>query len=340
MNVFLFLLGLALLATVIVDTLWTILWTDGKAGPLNKRLTALIWWFFRVLVPSGRHRLLSLNGPTVIIVSLLSWAALLWFGWTFVFASSPDALLSTLTKTYPDFWARFYFVGYTIFTLGNGDFSPQGHGWQIATALATASGMMLVTLALSYLTSVISAIADKRMLASGISNLGDSSEAFVLTLWDGDGFAAAPTVLTPLTSSLGKVTEQHLAFPVLHYYHSSNPKTSTPATVKLFDEALLLLAHGVAESHRPPKAILTSAHNAVSSYLRIIQNFASEADAPPPTPDLERLREAGIPTVSPAEFEAAVQARRDRRRLLEGILEHERSPRPPLSAPEESSHQE
>lgn len=40
---------------------------------------------------------------------------------------------------------RLYFTGYTVFTLGNGDFKPGSGIWQIATGAAAGTGLFLVT---------------------------------------------------------------------------------------------------------------------------------------------------------------------------------------------------
>ncbi|XVH33461.1 ion channel (plasmid) [Haloferacaceae archaeon DSL9] len=43
-----------------------------------------------------------------------------------------------------------YFTGYTIFTLGNGDFYPTAANWQVTTVLTSASGLLLITLIVTY----------------------------------------------------------------------------------------------------------------------------------------------------------------------------------------------
>lgn len=45
---------------------------------------------------------------------------------------------------------RLYFTGYTVFTLGNGDFRPGAGTWQLATVAATGTGLVLITLAITY----------------------------------------------------------------------------------------------------------------------------------------------------------------------------------------------
>ncbi len=136
MNVALLAIGTILLLLATVDLLWTTLWVDGGSGPLSARLTTGLWRGIRKA--SGIHsRTLSLAGPVVMVATLLAWVVLLWAGWTLLFAGGDTALLGTRDRE-PATWAgRIYYVAYSMFTMGNGDYSPQGGWWQIATALTT-----------------------------------------------------------------------------------------------------------------------------------------------------------------------------------------------------------
>lgn len=75
---------------------------------------------------------------------------------------------------------RIYFVAYTMFTMGNGGFTPKEGAWQIVTSLTTTSGMRLVTLVVSYVLSVRSAVVQKRSFAGQANALSKWSEDFVV----------------------------------------------------------------------------------------------------------------------------------------------------------------
>jgi len=55
--------------------------------------------------------------------------------------------------------------------MGNSDFTPTDGTWQIATSLTTASGMLFVTMGVSYVLSVLGAVVDKRSFASTVNNI-------------------------------------------------------------------------------------------------------------------------------------------------------------------------
>ena len=79
-----------------------------------------------------------------------------------IFASADSALVDTVSSRRISWPVPLYFTGYTIFTLGNGDFTPTGAFWQLATVLATASGVLFVTSSVTYVLSVLGAVTQKR----------------------------------------------------------------------------------------------------------------------------------------------------------------------------------
>ena len=325
MNAFYLLLGIFLLAFAVTDALWTTLWITGSAGPLSTRLTTWLWRGLRTLAPSNQsHRVLSLSGPLTLTMTLLTWLGLLWAGWTFLFAADPFALESTIDKgTYAGWMERIYFAGYTLFTLGNGDFSPQGNMWRIVTTLTTASGMVLITLAVSYVLSVLSAAVNRRAFASQVSGIGDRSTTFLLTGWNETDFHALDLPLNALSSQLNQIAEQHLAYPILYYYHSQNAHTAVALSVVILDEALTILQHGIPEAQQPNPAILNSMRSSLDNYLESLSTASIRpAQHAPAPPDLERLRQAGIPTRSDEEFAAALRKLQNRRKKLLGMIDN------------------
>lgn len=328
MNVFYLLLGAFLLALAIVDLLWTTLWVDGGNGPLSARLTTWLWRGLRKM-GERRSRTLSLAGPIMLVASLLTWVVLIWAGWTFLFAGGDGALIDTQGREPVTWSARIYFVGYSMFTMGNGDFIPKDGFWQIATGLTTASGMLFVTLAVSYVLSVLGAVAQKRSFASGVTGIGMQGEALVERGWDGEDAHALDLPLNTLASQLDLLADQHNTYPILHYYHSDRAETASAVAVAVLDEALTLLRFGVPGEHRPNAAVLEGTRSSVESYLRTLHSaFIKPADHTPPPPDLGRLRAAGVPTVSDSEFADALAGQEERRRKLLGMVRADAWPWP------------
>lgn len=314
-------LGVALLLVGIVDLLWTTLWVEEGAGPLTSRLTALTWGTIR-RVGRDEPRVLAVAGPAILLVGLTTWIALLWGGWTFVLASAEPALIDTLDRG-PISWVdRAYFAGYAVFTLGNGDFAPGTGVPQIVTVLASASGLLLITLSVTYVLSVLEAVTQKRSFASDVSGLGSDAAEVVRTGWNGSDFDGLGVSLNTVATELNTLTSNHKAYPVLHYFYSRQPRRAPASRIAVLDEALTLLRFGVAQGARPPELVLRPARSSVQNYLGTVgDSFVTSADRTPSPPRLGSLREAGIPVVPDEEFHASIAALEERRRALLGLVE-------------------
>lgn len=321
MNLVYLAVGIFLLVSATLDLLWTTLWVEGGAGPLTSRLMARIWQVLRKI--GGRNsRILTVSGPLIFVLTLIVWIIFLWGGWTFIFASSQSALIDTLSRG-PISWSdRIYFSGYTMFTLGNGDFVPQRGIWQLITILATGSSMLFITLSASYTISVLDAVTQKRSFATNVSGLGMQGEVIVRTAWNGEGFHSLNSPLNAYVSQLNTLTSNHKAYPVLHYFHSKQAEQAPVLAIAIFDEALTLFRFGIPEQHQPNEIVITNARSSVQTYLETLHStFIHPADQTPSPPDLDSLREKGIPTVSDEEFTTALDALIERRRTLLGLIE-------------------
>lgn len=314
-------LGVALLLGAVVDLFWTTLWIEGGAGPLTSRLMA---WTWRTLRRGGarNRRLLSLSGPLLFALSLTTWIVLLWSGWTLIFTGAETALTDTLDRGSISWTDRVYFTGYTIFTLGIGDFAPRQGIWQFVTILATGSGLLFVTLSVTYTLSVLDAVTQKRAFASNVSGLGTRSEDIVRAGWIGEEFRGLELPLHTFATQLDVLTENHKAYPILHYFHSAQVEQSPVIEIAVLDEALTLLRFGVRERDRPNELVVRNARASVENYLETLREaFVEPADDPPPSPNLAALREADIPTVSDEAFATSLGEFDERRRMLLGLVE-------------------
>lgn len=313
-------LGVGLLSITVLDLLWTTLWIEEGAGPLTSRLMTAIWRTIRSGGSQKAH-VLTLAGPVILLSSLTAWIGLLWGGWTFILASSETALIDTLNRG-PISWVdRFYFVGYTMFTLGNGDFVPRAGIWQVVTTLISGSGMLFVTLIVTYVLSVLDAVTQKRSFASNVSGLGSNGIEIVRTSWNGEEFEGLEVSLNTLATELNTLTSNHKAYPILHYFYSRQPQQAPASQIPALHEALTLLRFGVREQDRPSEMILKPAHASVDNYLGTLSStFISSSDDTPPVPELTRLQDAGIPTVSNKEFEISIESLEERRRTLLGLV--------------------
>ncbi|KUP31867.1 potassium channel family protein [Bacillus halotolerans] len=321
MNEMYIIAGILLLAAGMIDFIWTTLWLESGAGPITRCLSAWLWKGFRKI--SGDHaKVLSTAGPLLLCMTLLVWIGLFWSGWTFIFSSDPHSLVVTQSKE-PASWSdRAYFSGYVMFTLGNGDLTPNGALWKLVTVGATAEGLLTITFSVTYLISVLSAVNQKRSFAQSVLSLGHNGTEIVQTAWNGRHFHDMDLLLATFSSELGKLTAQHNAFPILHFYHSTQREESSVIAVTVLDEALTILTYGIPKQYLPNQLHIKEARSSVKNYLDTVHTaYIHPAEQEPPEPSLLKLRDCGIPTLSEQTFRTAVKSLKERRQLLLGIVQ-------------------
>jgi hypothetical protein len=322
MSVVLLGLGLLVVCAGLFDATWTTVATGSGAGPISGRLAGWLWQGALALHrrrPS--HRGLAAAGVAIVVAVFVTWVALVLGGWALVFASTDSAVRSAESGRSADLLERLYFTGYTVFTLGNGEFRPGSGAWQLLTVAATATGLVLVTLAITFLVPLAGAAAGRRQLGSTIASLGTGPHEIVIGAWTGAGFGTLSQHLVALTSLVHATRQEHLTYPMLHYFHSRAPADAAAVGVTHLGQALQLLDHGVAAEVRLDPAATGPLGRAIDGFLETLEGVHIAADVPPvAAPDLEPLRAAGIPTVDDAAYARAVPASESQRALLAALL--------------------
>ena len=246
-------LGVVLLLTLVFDVLWTVVASGAGAGPLTGRLSALRW---RLALRGGRaeagprHRFLAFSGVAIVVALLVVWIVVAWGAWWLIYSASKGAVRVVETGRPADLVQRLWFSSDGVFTTNSGDLTTGSGAWRASPTAVTATGLVFITLAITYLIPVASAAAERRQLA-----------------------------------------------------------------------AHALLRWGVAPSARPDNAAVAPLSQAVGLFLETIRpTFVADVGRPLDPPDLDVLRDAGIPVVDAEEFAAALERQDDRRCLLASLL--------------------
>ena len=314
-------LGALLIGGALLDMLWSTLTFPG-AGPLGRF----------VLDPLGRgltsDRLPSWipANATIFLLGagILAWTATTWAGWSLVFCGADDAVLTTPDQTPAGLGDRIYFAGFSITTLGTGDFVAGGSGWRLAGVLAALNGFIAVSLLVAYLMAVVAAVHERRAIGAGVGHLGPAPVELVA---DGakDGFAALNDRLMALTARLETAVQRTDAFPILGHDRDADPGESFTLGVAALGETAVLMSRGLSEADRPPAVVTDPLRRAVLRTVRRLSEQGGGSDADevpdPPPPDLDELARRLAPHgVSLAPDAAAVYATdeevRDFRRTL------------------------
>ncbi len=313
-------LGITIILGTMVDFVWTTLTASG-AGPITRTISRRLWQMaLRLARRSNSSAFLTLVGPAILLATVCGWTLLLWLGWTLVFLADPMSVVNSQTGQPADFWARVYFTGFTLSTLGVGDYRPGDGLSQIATVGAAINGLVQVTLSITYLLSVLSSVVQQRSLAAQITSLGESAEGIAICGWNDQGFDQLTQRLSTFAPELVTYSQRQLAYPVITYFFSSDWRTANGPAIAMLDDLLLLLARVVPEK-RPPALLLRTLRRAIHLILDSLYLAKPGSESrQPPLPDVGPLRQAGIPVIDDLD-EGGVGESRDRRRQILELVE-------------------
>ena len=320
MSYLLFILGFGLTACTIIDLIWTTLWVDGGAGPLSRRVARYTWKVIEGLTRKN-NTILTLVGPVILVVTLLSWIFFMWAGLTILYSADPHSIIDTQSGGPIQWYERVYFTGYSIFTLGIGDYSPQPGFWQITTAVVSGVGILFLTLGASYVINVVNAVVNKRSFARSITGLGMSSEKILRSAWNGKDFHQLDLLLMNASSDISELTQQHQAYPLLHFYHTKTPEEASAIGLAILDDLLSLLHYGLKDKDSVNVILVQETRSSIETYLDTMTSvFIRPSEKEPNRPDITRLEGTGIPFVTEEAFSRDLDGIIARRRKLLGAV--------------------
>jgi hypothetical protein len=296
--------GVLLIATALYDALRTTI-AVGGGGPLTMWLAHGFWkgalrWHRRQGAerPEGSsHGLLARMGPLILLGVIITWIVLLGAGYLLLYSAAPETVVNAKTDAPADFWERLYFTGFTVSTLGVGDYIPKGAGARALTVFASLSGLFVMTLSITYLIPVVSAVVEKRQLAASIAGLGETPQDILHVGWDGESLSSLEQPLVNLADRIELHAQRHLAYPVLHFFHSAESRQAIGPRVAALSEALRLIGQMPREA-QPPPAAPRAVRSAIDGFLRTLRSSFVPQHKERQLPDAdgaETLRRLGLP---------------------------------------------
>jgi hypothetical protein len=304
-----------------IEVFWTAMGKGG--GPLTMRLSSIGWKLALLIGRRQPRPFLGAAGVAIVLADVMGWIAMLWIGWSLIFMGSPEAVVRATSGEIASAAERVYFAGYTLFTLGLGDFRPEGTLWRWLASLSSLNGLFLITFSVTYLIPIVQANVRRRQVATLISALGATPQLLISRMWNGSDLEDLEKHLVSLTSDLAQVEQQHIAYPMLHYLTANRPSPAFSLGLANLDEALTIARFGM---DRPAisKGVLEPARDVIERLLATLSGaFIHPSNEPPAPPPLERLRTEGIPVSGEAEFLSRIAELRDRRLLLRGLVEND-----------------
>lgn len=256
------LLGGLVLVAALSDIVTTAVAPSMHGGWLTKRVGVALWTGARRLLP-GSRQMLQMTGLGLVIGLVVTWIVSLLLGWTLVLHGFAD-LRASSDGAPAGWWDTLYYAGYTLSTMGNGDLVASTHVGQVLTVVASVTGLLALTMAITYLVPVLRAAADRRVLAATIHALGTSPTHIADSLWPDRTASPHDDIVFELAQSLRRMTQAHSSYPVLHFFTSRHRELAIAPNVAALDEALAQVVGDDPAGAPLPERML---HEAVSSLL-------------------------------------------------------------------------
>lgn len=295
--------GIVLLGVTSADIVKTTLSSNG-GGFFTATVTRGIWKiFFAAAGRRARSSILNHAGMAVLVAILVVWIAGLWIGLFLVLLSDPNSIVSSNSESATSVLEKFYYAGFSLSTLGVGDYKATSNVWRIITSTSAFTGLVFITTSVTYFVPVLSAVNLQSRIALYIQSMGKTPQAILGNSWNGHDFSAFLGAGTELQIMLIEHTLHHRSYPVLHYFHNTNPALSIKLCMVQFAEAFYLfryaVSHSNAESLKSEMIDTTLRH-----YFEAMEKYYAlgACEDAGPMPDVEELRKQGLPLHEPAKI--------------------------------------
>ena len=219
-------LGMCLVALALVDVFLTVLYARIGTGLSTPCIARGMWWLFKRVAgwfPRWCNGILSFGAPVTLVVIASVWvqatiigiALILWPG------LSNGGIVAADGHTPTDFITAYYYSGDNLTTVGNGDLNAKGRFYMLVTVFTSIVGMCLITLTVTYLLEIYSALHRRNAFAVSLhhetSATGDAVEK-VMALGPNSDFEGARADLQNIASRLVDLYETHHFFWIVTYF--------------------------------------------------------------------------------------------------------------------------
>jgi hypothetical protein len=307
----LLILGFIVLLIAIHDFFYTTLSASG-AGFVSENVAILSDSIIQFCVRTFGRKVYNYHGLFVNLMILFVWLLLIWLGLFLVYSSNPEAITNSSGRAAYN-WERLYFTGYTLSTLGMGNFKPTSPFFELVTSCFSFFGFIFFTSSMTYFLSVSSAVVRKRTLAKGICNLGNNPQAVAKKILALDSSYSYQQI-HDLQEKVDQHSVSHQAYPVVHFYSRSEEKDSFSINITRLDEALSILFYS--DKGQNLQEELELLRSSISNFLQNLdKNFSRSLPKVKDFQSGEDLPE-GLTARNSQELV-------ERRRILESLLKSE-----------------
>jgi hypothetical protein len=241
--------GLVLLALIIFDIYATVLHSSARYGPVGESLNRSVWRLTRGagvrLSRANRHRLLNMVGPLLLPLLISVYVVLLILAFALVYYPHvPSGFHFSVGHPEPGWVDAVYFSGVALTTVGYGDVVPTGASLRFLALFESASGLVVISLAITYMLTVYTALERKRAVAVSLyhqAGEGADVAGFIVHHFVEGRFYGLRDALRTVTRDLQGLLESHIDHPVIHYFHPVEVYKGTPRVLFLLLETCAVI---------------------------------------------------------------------------------------------------
>jgi hypothetical protein len=228
--------GATLLLLVAYDVYSTVLHSSARYGPIGEGLNRAVWRVARKVAfglgRRRRHKLLNAVGPALMPLLITTYIVLLTLAFALLYLPHvPDNFTISGPKGDAPWLNAIYFSGCTLTTLGYGDIVPSTGGLRFLALVEAASGFALISLAITYLLAVNTALEHKRTVALSLYHqAGEGADAagYIAHYFVEGKFHGLREALRTSTRDIQALLESHVEHPVINYFHPVEVYRSLP----------------------------------------------------------------------------------------------------------------
>ncbi len=317
--------GFVLLALIIFDIYATVLHSSARYGPVGESLNRSVWRVTRAvafrLSRANRHRLLNMVGPLLLPLLIAVYVVLLVMAYALVYYPHiPGGFTFGVAHPEPGWIDAVYFSGVTLTSVGYGDVVPRLAPLRFLALFEAASGLVVISLAITYMLTVYTALERKRAVAVSLyhqAGQGADVAGFIAHHFVEGRFYGLRDALRTVTRDLQGLLESHIDHPVIHYFHPVEVYKGTTRVLFLLLETCAVIRAALdreqnkdLRNYPEVRTLDATAHHVLTAFVDSLDLERRERPRRPTEQEtqeaterwrrryeqtLERLRESDIP---------------------------------------------
>ena len=167
------------MAVVLLDIFLTVLYARAGTALFSPVVSRAVWFVFRLVSrPFDRNRgkVLSFCGPVILVALIFVWAAALALGSALIMHPHLGGGIRASEGSTPrDFMSALFAAASSLSFVGSSDFKPQSARFQALYMFNSLIGMSVISLVLTYMMQIYSALKTRNALGLAIQTLSDES---------------------------------------------------------------------------------------------------------------------------------------------------------------------